>query len=163
MDSQQGETKKWYAIKVFQNKTAPLESLFKTDNVRYFIPSSVISSLAFVRESESYITELQETQYRSLWFYKDKGSKKPTPIPDREMEMFIFVATAGSKGLLFLGDDRLEYHIGNRVRVKDGPFKGAEGHIKRIKKDRRLVVSIHGVVAIATTYIHPDLLEIIEN
>ena len=162
MEAQQGETKKWYAIKVFQNRTAPIEALFKTDNVHYFIPSSVISSLAFVQSSESYIANLQESQYRSLWCYRDKGSKSPTPIPDREMEMFIFVVTAGANGLLFLGDDRPEYHVGNHVRVIDGPFKGAEGHIKRIKKDRRLIVSIHGVAAIATSYIHPDFLEIID-
>jgi transcription antitermination factor NusG len=43
--------------------------------------------------------------------------------------------------------------------VTDGPFKGAEGHIKRIKRDRRLIVSIDGVVAVATTYIHPKFLK----
>ena len=43
--------------------------------------------------------------------------------------------------------------------VTDGPFKGAEGHIRRIKKDRRLVVTIAGVVAVATTYIHPSMLK----
>lgn len=43
--------------------------------------------------------------------------------------------------------------------MTDGPFKGAEGHIKRIKKDRRVVVAIGGVVAVAITYIHPKFLE----
>ena len=42
--------------------------------------------------------------------------------------------------------------------VTGGPFKGAEGHIKRIKRDRRLIVTIKGVVAVATAYIHPSLL-----
>jgi ribosomal protein L24 len=49
--------------------------------------------------------------------------------------------------------------MGDRVVVTDGPFKGAEGHIRRIKKDRRLVVAIAGVVAVATTYIHPSMLK----
>jgi transcription antitermination factor NusG len=48
------------------------------------------------------------------------------------------------------------------VVVTDGPFKGAEGHIKRIKKDRRLVVTIAGVVAVATAYIHPSMLKKVE-
>lgn len=39
------------------------------------------------------------------------------------------------------------------MRVTEGPFKGAEGYIKRIKGNRRLIVSIEGVVAVATTYI----------
>ena len=56
-------------------------------------------------------------------------------------------------------NDRPEYHEGDRVRVTDGPFKGAEGHIRRIRRDRRLVVTIPGIVAVATTYIHPALLK----
>jgi transcription antitermination factor NusG len=39
------------------------------------------------------------------------------------------------------------------VRVTEGPLKGAEGYIRRIRKDRRLLVSIEGVVAVATSYI----------
>jgi transcription antitermination factor NusG len=86
-------------------------------------------------------------------------SRQPASIPDREMEVFRFVVTSGRQGLLLLGDDKPEYHQGDRVVVTDGPFKGAEGHIKRIKKDRRLVVTIPGVVAVATAYIHPSMLE----
>jgi hypothetical protein len=77
--------------------------------------------------------------------------------------MFLFVCTAGEQGLTYLGDDRPEYHQGDRVRVIDGPFKGAEGHIKRIKKDRRLVVTVSGVAAVATSYIHPSLLEVVST
>jgi transcription antitermination factor NusG len=79
------------------------------------------------------------------------------------MEVFIFVSSSGAQGLTFLGDDRPEYHQGDLVRVTDGPFKGAEGHIKRIKKDRRLVVSIRGVAAVATTFIHPQFLEVVKR
>ena len=73
------------------------------------------------------------------------------------------MVSAGRDGLELLGDDRPEYHEGDRVVVTDGPFKGAEGHIKRIKRDRRLVVTIRGVVAVATTYIHPSLLRKVEE
>jgi hypothetical protein len=91
--------------------------------------------------------------------YTRLDSRQPAVIPDREMEIFRFVVSSGYQGLLFLGDDRPEYHLGDRVVVTDGPFKGAEGHIKRIKKDRRLVITIPGVVAVATAYIHPDFLK----
>jgi ribosomal protein L24 len=53
--------------------------------------------------------------------------------------------------------------MGDRVVVTGGPFKGAEGHIKRIKRDRRLVVTIPGIVAVATAYIHPDLLKKVDS
>ena len=32
-----------------------------------------------------------------------------------------------------------------------GPFKGAEGYIKRIRGNRRLVVALEGIIAVATT------------
>lgn len=162
-DSPSQETAKWYAAKVFQNRTTPVANMLQQQGIKYFIPSKVIASLAFIKTTETSIQQLQEAHRREFWVYRNRGSKEPTAIPEHEMEVFMFVATAGAQGMIPLGEDKPEYHVGNRVRVKDGPFKGAEGHIKRIKKDRRLVVSIHGVVAIATTYIHPDLLEIIEN
>ena len=45
------------------------------------------------------------------------------------------------------------------MRVTDGPFRGAEGSIQRIHGDRRLLVSIRGICAVATTYIPKAFLE----
>ena len=39
------------------------------------------------------------------------------------------------------------------VKVIDGTFKGAEGYICRIKKNHRLIITVHGVCAVATSYI----------
>jgi ribosomal protein L24 len=43
--------------------------------------------------------------------------------------------------------------------VIDGPLKGAEGYIKRIKKDRRLLVCVEGVIAVATSYLPERMVE----
>ena len=67
-------------------------------------------------------------------------------------------ADAG-RNVKYFGADAPEYHTGDRVRVIDGIYKGAEGYIKRIKKDRKLVVSVTGVAVVAVSYIHPDYLE----
>jgi transcription antitermination factor NusG len=48
---------------------------------------------------------------------------------------------------------------GDEVRVTGGPFKGAEGYIKRIRGNRRLVVALEGIIAVATTYIPGRFLE----
>jgi transcription antitermination factor NusG len=109
------------------------------------------------REEE--LLRFVEEHRQWVWVYRNMDSRTPAVIPDREMEVFRFVVSAGREGLTLLGDDRPEYHEGDRVVVTGGPFKGAEGHIKRIKRDRRLVVAIRGVVAVATTYIHPSMLK----
>jgi transcription antitermination factor NusG len=94
-----------------------------------------------------------------MYVYSDPLTHIPVVVPDKEMEVFRIVTSAMQSGLTVLENDPATYQTGDKVRVTDGPFKGAEGYIKRIKKDRKLVVTISGVVAIATTYIPPELLE----
>lgn len=154
--------KHWYALKVFYNKVQPLIADCKEAGMEFFAPVEVVRSLLFVRCSEEDVWAFLVNHQQGIYLYRMAASKKPAVIRDREMEVFRFVVTAGKQGLTVLGDDRPEYHMGDRVVVTDGPFKGAEGHIKRIKKDRRLVVTIAGIVAVATTYIHPSMLKKVE-
>lgn len=153
----------WYAAKVFFNKTAPIVSFLQSVSVHFYLPSDIIPSLLFIYSTPDFILDFQSKFYERLWIYSGRITRQPSTIPDREMQLFIFVTSAGKKGLIYLGDDRPEYHVGDRVRVTSGPFKGAEGHIKRIKKDRRLIITIPGIAAVATTFIHPSLLEPVTN
>ena len=76
------------------------------------------------------------------------------------MGIFKLVCSSGAEGLEFFADDDLtRYKAGDKVRVLEGPLKGAEGYIKRIRKDRRLLVSIEGFIAVATSFIPPQFLE----
>ena len=155
------QTQRWYAARVQYNRVQPIKERLTADRIEYFVPQ-IIQSLVFFKATGNYVGQFERDYFNKLWVYRDPLTRTPSPIPDREMEVFIFVCSAGEQGLTFLGDDRAEYHCGDKVRVTDGPFKGAEGHIIRIKKDRRLVVTIKGVAAVATTYIHPQFLETIE-
>ena len=150
----------WYAIRVYHNRTARIREQLQKGQVHHYVPE-IIDSLVFLDTDEDYLRNFEQQNFSHLWVYRAPGASTPTVIPDAEMEMFLFVCTAGQQGLTYLGDDKPEYHQGDRVRVIDGPFKGAEGHIKRIKKDRRLVVTINGVAAVATSFIHPQFLEVI--
>ena len=151
---------RWYAMKVYYNRITLLREQLAVDGVDYFVPS-MISSLLFVRASAEYVRQFEDSYHNRLWVYRDLLTRDYSAIPDKEMEVFIFVCTAGQQGLSYLGEDKPEYHQGDRVRVTDGMFKGAEGYIKRIKKDRRLIVSVRGVAAVATSFIPPQFLEIV--
>ena len=83
----------------------------------------------------------------------------PAIIPDDQMRNFILCTSIQESGRLEVIADKPDYHRGERVRVIDGIFKGMEGVIKRVKKDRKLIVAIEGVVAVATEYIPRDFLE----
>lgn len=152
----------WYALKVFYNRVQPLIADCQEAAIEHFAPTGILSSLLFLRCSETDVARFCDQHRQQVYVYRNAAGTRPAAIPDHEMEVFRFVVTAGQDGLELLGDDKPAYHEGDRVMVTAGPFKGAEGHIKRIKRDRRLVVSIRGVVAVATTFIHPSLLRKVE-
>ena len=124
----------------------------------------MISSMMFIHCEKEDLKAVREELEGGGFIYMNADWTAPAVIPDREMKDFRMVADSGALGLEIFNDDSItRYKTGTRVRVKEGPLKGAEGYIKRIKKDRRLVVAIAGVVAIATTYIPPSELEIVEE
>lgn len=135
-----------------------MSEVFAERGIEYYA-QSILPSYLFIRTDEITARKIREEFFGKLYLYADRQTKEPTVVPDKELEIFRIVTSAGDTGLQFLDDDPAKYQVGDKVRVTDGPFKGAEGYIKRIKKDRRLVVTVSGIVAVATSYIPPELLE----
>lgn len=130
----------------------------------------IITSLIFVRAEETDLPSLEKalkeegSNNTKGFIYKNALRKEYARIPDNQMSAFRLVTARGSEGLGFYSDDEhTHYKEGGRVRVIGGPFKGAEGYIKRIKRDRRLLVNIEGIVAVVTSYIDPQYLEIVKE
>ena len=120
----------------------------------------VVSSLLFVRAPEESVKEVVQAVSGKGFMYKMAGGDRYAVIPDKQMAMFQLVCSSGDEGLEFFADDDItRYRQGDRVRVLEGPLKGAEGYIKRIRKDRRLLVAIEGFIAVATSFIPPQFLE----
>lgn len=157
-----------------RRRIAVAESEGRTD-ARYIQQGPVIyqrvpmvTSLIFVHTLEEHLPELEKRMVgdnlldKRGFIYRSADKKSYAVIPDAQMASFRLVTSRGSLGLdFFSADDLSRFRQGARVRVKEGPLKGAEGYIKRIKRDRRLVVGIDGVVAVATSFIPPELLEIV--
>ena len=120
----------------------------------------VVSSLLFVRAPQDRLKEIEACVKEKGFVYKTADREDFAVIPDKQMAMFQLVCSSGAEGLDFFADDDLtRYKAGDKVRVLEGPLKGAEGYIKRIRKDRRLLVSIEGFIAVATSFIPPQFLE----
>ena len=164
----------WYGLKVFFNKVFEIESLLSADGVESYIPCemvtvevrgiwkqvrrTVIPSLMFFRSPEEsarapHTAPPHRGRVMLYTYVNEKWKKVPFPISEYEMDMFRLVTSSGAAGLDYFGDDSIVYGIGDRVRVTGGVFKGAEGYIKRIKGKRRLIVSITGICAVATSFI----------
>ena len=120
----------------------------------------IVSSLMFVRAPKDRLKEIEACVLGKGFIYKTADRKTEAVIPDKQMAMFQLVCSSGAEGLEFFADDDMtRYKTGDRVRVLEGPLKGAEGYIKRIRKDRRLLVAIEGFIAVATSFIPLQFLE----
>ncbi len=161
----------WFALKVFYNKVFEIEELLKKESMETYIPMEevlverdgkrkrvrrpVINSLMFFRSTTRCAQELQRqfTNKVILYTRQTELGRVPLAIPEREMNIFMLVTSSGEQGLEFFGEDNPKFHLGERVLVTDGKFKGAEGVICRIRKNSRLIVTVEGVCAVATSYI----------
>lgn len=65
-----------------------------------------------------------------LMYYPEPGTMVPYAINDKEMEMFQLVCKAPDDGLLFFPDNCFDFSEGQKVRVVDGIYKGAEGYTR---------------------------------
>ena len=152
-------TYNWYASKVFKSRSTIIRGL-EERSVHYY-QTKLAPGLLFIYCTEDFVRELNEDHWGKIYFYRDPSQTRVQPVSTGEMNAFILV-TSVTDDLILIDKPTPEFLQGQRVRVTDGLFRGAEGVIKRLKGDRRLIVSINGVAAVATCYIRPEFLEKVE-
>ncbi|HEY5025568.1 MAG TPA: transcription termination/antitermination protein NusG [Acidimicrobiales bacterium] len=72
---------------------------------------------------------------------------KPTPLSRREVESILQVKIEGGAEPIKKTRPRLEYEVGETVRVKEGPFADFSGQIDEINEDQlklKVLVNIFG-------------------
>ncbi len=128
---------------------------------RKLVPA--VSNLCFVRWTktalDSFIRSFGDAS--PVTYYWDRTANRPLTIPDKAMEDFIAVASTMDEDLIYITEISAKLREGQTVKVKEGPFKGVEGKIVRIRKSRRILVELPGMLAVASTYVAPEFLEII--
>ena len=71
---------------------------------------------------------------------------KPSPLPRRDVEAFL-MPKAGEEQAAARAKPRLEYELGDTVRVKEGPFADFSGEVIEINEDQlrlKVLVNIFG-------------------
>ena len=110
-------------------------------------------------ELEDFIRGYGDTS--PVHFYWDRTANKPLTVPEKAMNDFIAVSSTLDEDLIYITEITSKLREGQTVKVKEGPFKGIEGKVVRIRKSRRILIELPGMLAVATTYIQPEYLEII--
>lgn len=95
-----------------------------------------------------------------LWIYRYPNSNDIQIIPQQSIDLLkLLTADDTTRCRIYTPQ---EFKIKDRVRVTGGPFEGYEGFIRRIEKNRHVIVCIEGICTVILPYIHPDLLELID-
>lgn len=130
--------------------------------------SPAIHNLVFVRSTQEYLTHLKmcREEFAPMRYMMKKSvlgdsKSKILQVPDKQMENFMRVASVQDDRVIFLDNNEFIHKVGQRVKVIDGYFAGVEGVIKRINKNKRVVVQLEGVAAVAIAFVPASQLSII--
>ena len=133
---------------------------------RVLLPA--IHNLIFVRSTQEFLTHLKmcRNEFAPMRYTMKKswpeGKKSEIMIvPDWQMNNFMRVASVQDDRVMFLDNNAFINKVGQRVKVIDGFFAGVEGVIKRINKNKRVVVQLEGVAAVAIAFVPSSQLSII--
>ena len=103
--------------------------------------------------------------HRDVYEGGEKIGRAPVVVPRDQMLNFIAVAGNQKERVQFLDIEKVDWKSGQRVRVIGGAFAGVEGvYLRTTKKhERRVVVQLEGIAAVATTALPSILVEPIEE
>lgn len=129
-------------------------------------PLSVLTGYIFVRtEKEIQVQIPRRLISLRTMVYLQEGLLRPVIVRDEEMASFIRVSGSQEEKILYLDPAKLNLKKGDRVRVIGGTFVGVEGVFVQIggKHEKRVVVELEGLIAVATAAIPASLVEKISD
>jgi len=177
------EEKQWFVLRTTYCREAKFQTHCIENGIECFLPmryslksthrngknhqrrvtSPAIHNIIFVHENKDRLDDLIFShRFDYLRFYYDKATNSPLIVPDKQMQNFMAVASIDDNDTIWLTSSSTTYSIGDRVRITQGTFAGIEGHVKRVKGQQRVIVSLPHLFAIATAYIPTAFMEKLE-
>ena len=175
----------WFPMRVTYHREMKIKGLLDGLGVENFLPMHyeivetktggkkrmlvpAIHNLIFVRSTQEFLTSLKMSHegFAPMRYImkrpvsKDDKSEIIT-VPDWQMKNFMRVASVQDDRVMFLDNNGYINKIGQRVKVIDGFFSGVEGVVKRINKNKRVVVQLEGLAAVAIAFVPASQLSII--
>ena len=174
----------WFPMRITYNREMKIKGLLDELNIENFLPMRseyvntrngkkkrlipAIRNLIFVRSSQEILTGLKMsmTGFEPMRYITKKslvnGQHEIIHVPDKQMSDFIKVASSPDNQHFVLDNNDFINKVGKRVEITEGYFAGVEGVIKRIKRNKHVVVQIEGIAAVAVTFVPVNCLSIID-
>ncbi len=171
--------KQWFAIRVTYNRELKVKRELDSLHIENFLPMKyrvilrgdrrvkelvpAINNLIFINISRENLKEYKASTTLPIRYIMNRETREPIVIPEYQMNNFIAVAGNVNEQIVYLNPILSNFKKGDKVRITGGVFEGAEGYFMRIKGDRRVVVCINGIAAVATTFVNPSLVEKLDD
>lgn len=174
---------RWHVLRATYARELKVQTALQEKGIRTFIPmmwsapssptrsgiprklvpavSGLVFALATREALDLYIRSFGDA--RPVNYYWDRTINAPLTVPAKAMEDFITIASTLDEDLIYLTEVSEKLREGQEVTILEGPFKGVQGRIVRIKKNRRVMVELPGMMAVASTYVKPNYLEIMKS
>lgn len=153
----------WYPVRVTEGGCLQFKQYLDSRNYPNYFNPEAFHNLCFIQTGPSGLdTLLKEIQGRfSVQCIWDGVNFGPARVPDKTMQDFMTVAESPEENHLYLHTVSTLLKDCRKVRVTSGKYRGIEGKLVRIKKEKRIMIELPGSMAVATEYIRPECLEII--
>lgn len=172
---------KWFAVRVTYSRELALKAFLDEKKIENFIPMHyeyvvkngrrvrklvpAVHNLVFVHSTRKHMDEFKNMPGMNILirYLMNRETHQPIVIPDAQMRSFILVAGTYDESIVYIEPEELKLVKGTKVRIIGGVFEGTVGEFVRFRHDRRVVVNIEGIMAVATTFIHSSLIEPLVN
>ena len=173
----------WYVLRVTYQREITASKALEELQIEHYVPTirtrirnekgvsigwktePLVHNYIFIHDSYENILRIKQGKLDYLRFIMGKDDEGvmsvPQYVPEKQMADFIkVVRTMGFKSV----DPDIDLRKGDRVRVLTGPFEGIEGVYVRMpnRHEKRVVVKIEGIAAVATVALNASDVEKIE-
>lgn len=172
----------WFAMSAPYRRELKAKEFLQSKGIDCFVPMTnaiverhngikqrkqvpAIHNLIFVHSSKATIQEVKQgVDYLQWRTTPQNGKNTPITVPDKQMQQFIAVTQASNEELIYLRPEEIDIKKGTKVRLHGGAFDGTEGIFVKVrgKRNRRVVLLIEGVAAVAMAEISTDFIEILK-
>lgn len=176
----------WFVLKTIFSRELKVKELLDGKGIENFIPMCykikivkgkkekmlvpAVNDLVFVHATKKDVEDFKADAllnfgYNTYFLTRKVGLKRKIEIvPDDEMREFMKVASHLDDDITFYKPEEVELKKGTKVRVIGGVFDGVEGVLMKVKgkRNKRIVLQIPGL-AVATSYVTPELIEIVKE
>ena len=171
----------WFPMRVTYGRELIIKDYLDKENIENFLPLQyaivdtkdgpqrkavpAVSNLIFIRSTRERLTRLKmyDKRFEPLRYMIRKSDidneQGIITVSDKSMDNFLKVAKLPDDKVFYLDlHDHVCSNVGKRVVITGGPFVGVEGVVKRIMRNKHVVIQLDDILAAAITYVPSEYL-----